>query len=92
MSTKKHHKSKKTDSMYTKIFKLYDLKPEDCACIGDQLMTDVFGANRVGCVSIFINSMSLKEPPWTKFNRIWEGMILKKFRKKGILEKGVYYE
>lgn len=86
-SSKKPFKKK-----YLKIFRLNNLKPEDCACIGDQLMTDVYGANRVGCVSIFINSMSLKEPPWTKFNRIWEGMILKKFRKKGILEKGVYYE
>ncbi len=70
----------------------YNFKPEEIACIGDQLMTDVFGANRVGCVSIFVNSMSPKEPPWTKFNRIWEGILLKKFAKKGILEKGKYYE
>ena len=77
---------------YLKIMNTYNFKPEEIACIGDQLMTDIFGANRVGCVSIFINSIGTKEPPWTKFNRIWEGIILRRFAKKGILEKGKYYE
>ena len=77
---------------YNKIMSLYEYTPEQIACIGDQLMTDVLGANRSGCLSILINSMSNKEPIWTKFNRIWEKMILKRLAKKGILEKGKYYE
>ena len=87
------YSSKKPFKMkYLKIMNTYNFKPEEIACIGDQLMTDIFGANRVGCVSIFVNSIGMQEPIWTKFNRIWEGIILKRFKKKGILEKGHYYE
>lgn len=77
---------------YLKVMKLYNYKPEEIACIGDQLMTDIFGANRVGCISIFVNSIGTWEPIWTKFNRIWERMILKRLAKKSILTKGNYYE
>lgn len=77
---------------YLKIMRIYGFKPEEIACIGDQLMTDIWGANKRGCFSILVNSIGTKEPIWTRFNRFFEGIILKKFAKKGILEKGVYYE
>lgn len=77
---------------YLKIMQIYDFKENEIACIGDQLMTDIFGANRIGALSIFVNSIGSSEPPWTKFNRIWERKIIKKLNKKGILEKGKYYE
>ena len=77
---------------YLKIMKIYGFKPEEIACIGDQLMTDILGANKRGCYSIFVNSIGTKEPIWTRFNRFFERIVLKKLAKKGILEKGVYYE
>lgn len=77
---------------YLKIMRLYDFKPEEIACIGDQLMTDIQGANKRGCLSILVNPIGTKEPIWTRFNRFFERIILKKLAKKGILEKGVYYE
>ncbi len=77
---------------YLKIMRIYKFKPHDIACIGDQLMTDIWGANKIGCTSIFVNYIGPNEPIWTKFNRIWEKMILKKFKKNGILEKGKYYD
>lgn len=86
-SSRKPFKSK-----YLKIMRIYKLKPEEIACIGDQLMTDIWGANKMGCMSIFVNSIGPNEPPWTKFNRIWEKIILRKFSKRGILEKGKYYD
>ena len=71
---------------------LYGFKPEEMAAIGDQIMTDILGANRIGCLSIFVNSISTNEPIWTKFNRFFERIILKRLHKKGIYTKGVYYE
>ena len=77
---------------YLKIMKIYGFKPEEMACIGDQLMTDIWGANKRGCFSILVNSIGTYEPIWTKFNRFFERIILRRFAKKGILEKGVYYD
>lgn len=77
---------------YKKIINLYEYKPAEIACIGDQLVTDVLGANRCGCVSILVNRMSPKEPFLTRMNRKMENKIIKKLNKKGLLEKGAYYE
>ena len=77
---------------YLKIMHLYDFKPEQIACIGDQLLTDVWGANRNECLSILVNPIGTKEPIWTRFNRFFEKFVLKSLAKKSILEKGKYYE
>ena len=77
---------------YLKIMRLYNLKPGEVACIGDQIMTDILGANRAECLSILVNSIGTKEPIWTRFNRFFEKFILKNLAKKAILEKGKYYE
>ena len=57
---------------YFKIMNIYNFKPEEIACIGDQIITDIFGANRVGAISILINPTGVKEPIWTRFNRFFE--------------------
>lgn len=86
-SSKKPLKTK-----YKKIMSIYNFKDFEIAAVGDQLMTDIFGANRMGFTSILVNALSNIEPPQTKFNRFWESKILKRLEKKGILEKGKYYE
>jgi HAD superfamily phosphatase (TIGR01668 family) len=77
---------------YKKILEIYNFKPEQVAAIGDQLMTDVFGGNRMGLTTIFVNRIGPVEPITTRFNRIWERKLLKKFNKKGVLIKGEYYD
>ena len=77
---------------YKKIMEIYNFKPEEIAAIGDQLMTDVFGANRLGIFTIFINKIGPAEPITTRFNRIWERKLIKHFNKKGFLIKGEYYD
>lgn len=86
----KSHKPLK--GKYKKIMEIYNFKDNEIACIGDQIMTDIFGGNRMGFTTILVNSISSLEPWTTKFNRYWEKKILKSFAKKGILEKGKYYE
>ncbi len=77
---------------YKKIQKIYNLKATQIAAIGDQLITDIFGANRMGFTSILVNSISPNETLPTKINRFFEKFILKNFKKKEILIKGKYYD
>ena len=77
---------------YQKIMKLYNFKDTEIAAVGDQLVTDIFGANRNNITSILVNPIGENEPFTTRFNRRIERQIYKSLLKKGILEKGKYYE
>ncbi len=51
--------------------------------IGDQLMTDVFGAKRMGFKAIWLKPIKRKSEKWyTKINRKMENAMLNKIRKK----------
>ena len=54
-------------------------KLDEVVIIGDQLMTDIWGANRLGVYSILVNPIKRKTEKWyTKFNRkIEEKMLIK---------------
>ncbi len=84
-----HKPSKKK---YLKIMNLYKFKEYEIAAIGDQLLTDIYGANRVGVTSILINPIGDYEKIWTKVNRFIEKFIYRKLKKKNILVKGSYYD
>lgn len=77
---------------YKKIMQIYKFKKEQIAAIGDQLCTDIKGANKVGIMSILINPLSKKERINTKINRLKEKIIYKYFEDNNILRKGEYYE
>lgn len=49
------------------------------AVVGDQIMTDVFGANRCKMYSILVEPIKNKDIFVTRFNRIIEKKILKKY-------------
>lgn len=77
---------------YLKIMELYKFKEYEIAAIGDQLLTDINGANRVGITSILINPIGDYEKVWTKINRFLEKFIYRKLKKKGLLVRGEYYD
>lgn len=77
---------------YLKIMKTYNLKPEQIAAIGDQLVTDIYGANRLDITSILVNSMSKKDFFATTLNRLFEKIIFRALTKKGLFMRGKYYE
>lgn len=77
---------------YLKIMNIYKFEYHEIAAIGDQLLTDIYGANRVGITSILVNPIGDYEKWCTKVNRFLESFIYRKLRKKGILVKGEYYE
>ena len=66
---------------YLKAAKLIKEEPSKVAMIGDQVFTDVLGANRVNMVSIYVEPINKKEYWYTKWKRPIEEMILKKARK-----------
>ncbi len=80
-----------TQNFY-RILKEYRFKEDEVAIIGDQMMTDVLGGNRVGITTILVNPISLKESIFTKPNRMLERHMMKKLRDHDLFFKGRYYE
>lgn len=77
---------------YLKIINTYGFKPDEIAAIGDQLVTDIYGANRMEITSILINPMSEKDFFATSFNRFFEKVIFKYLTRKELFVRGKYYE
>lgn len=78
--------------VFNKVFKKYNVSPSEVVLIGDQIMTDVLGANRCDVTSILIDQIVTRDIFYTRINRIWENIVLKKMLKKQMFEKGSYYE
>lgn len=77
---------------YKKILELYKFNIDEVACIGDQLLTDILGANRMGFTSILVNRVAKFETTPTKINRFFEKFILRRLAKQNILVIGEYYD
>lgn len=77
---------------YKKILKVYGFKEAEVACIGDQLLTDILGANRMEFTSILVNPIGTLDFVATKLNRLLENFIFNRLEKKDLLKKGQYYE
>lgn len=61
------------------------LKPEQVAMIGDQMLTDVLGGNRMGLYTILVLPISpADEGVMTRVNRRIERIALARLRKKGL--------
>lgn len=73
----------------TKAFKraLHDmkLKNEQVVVIGDQLLTDVLGGNRLGLHTILVVPVASSDGFWTRFNRKIERIILSWMKRKGMI-------
>ena len=59
-----------------------DLKNENIAVIGDQIFTDVIGANRMKMFSILVNPIAKKDIWITRFKRPLEEKIIQSYVKK----------
>lgn len=77
---------------FYRILKEYHLEENEVAIIGDQIMTDIVGGNRVGITTILVNPISVRDPFWTKPNRWLEKRVIKKLKNHDLFFKGRYYE
>lgn len=90
LDTKTYYFScKPLKKQYIRIIEENQLNIKNIAAIGDQLTTDINGANKMNILSILVNPISKKESILTKINRLCENSLIKKYK---IIEKGNYYE
>lgn len=70
---------------FLEAMRLMRLRPEDTAVIGDQMLTDVYGGNRLGLFTILVQPVSAASDGFfTRFNRKVERRMKEKLLKKGI--------
>ena len=77
---------------FLKVLKKHDIKPNEAAMIGDQLMTDIAGGNNAGLTTILVEPIDTKEKIYTKFNRFFERKKLKLLGRNSLFTKGKFYD
>jgi HAD superfamily phosphatase (TIGR01668 family) len=70
-----HGKFKPSPVMYHQALKQFKVQPQEAVMIGDQLFTDILGANRAGIEAIWIRPMTSKDFVGTKVSRFGERMV-----------------
>lgn len=70
-----------------KAMKFYGVRPEETALMGDQLMTDILGANLAGVYSILTHPITDSDKIDTKINRFFERRILDRYERKGVFKR-----
>ncbi len=83
---------KPSPKKFEKVLNDYKYNQSQVAIIGDQILTDVVGGNRVGITTILVNPVSKKDFIFTKFNRHREKKLIKKLSKQDLFYKGRYYD
>lgn len=79
-----HKAMKPINKAFHKALGMMKLTPADTVVIGDQMLTDVLGGNRMGLYTILVSPVSLNDESFfTKINRRVEKIVLAGWRKKG---------
>ena len=68
------------------------IKKEETCVIGDQIVTDIIGGNRVKATTVLVDPLGVKDLKITSFNRFVEKKIIKRLEKKNKFKKGEYYD
>lgn len=63
-----------------------ELQAQDVVVIGDQLLTDVLGGNRLGLYTILVVPVAQTDGFMTRFNRKVERLIMRNLRQKGLIQ------
>lgn len=73
-------------SPFRKALEIMGTLPEETAVVGDQLFTDILGGNRMELYTIWTPPLSTTEFLSTRAVRKLERLVIKRFRKRGILK------
>lgn len=79
------HRAKKPlgKAYYSAVVRL-GLHPEHVAMVGDQLLTDIMGANRMKLYTILVRPVAESDGWVTRFNRFVERRVFNDLKRKGI--------
>lgn len=78
--------------VFFKVAKHFGVTRKELAMMGDQLLTDMLGANIAGVYTILSSPLVLRDIPITKFNRKIESKVYESLEKKNLLKKGDYFD
>ena len=62
-------------------------KPEEAIVLGDQVLTDVFGAKSLGVMSVLVKPISKTDALKTRVNRFFEALIIKNLTRRKAFPK-----
>lgn len=80
-----HQARKPKRSPFLKAMKKMELTPEQTIVVGDQMLTDIFGGNRLGLYTVLVLPIAVKdEGIGTRINRRVERIALTRLRKQGL--------
>ncbi|MCD5407256.1 MAG: YqeG family HAD IIIA-type phosphatase [Desulfotomaculum sp.] len=65
---------------FRQAMQMLDVSPTETAMVGDQVFTDILGANRLGLYTILVVPMSKQEFIGTRINRQLEKLVLRKIK------------
>ena len=74
------------------ILKEYKFAVSEVVIIGDNIVTDILGGNKVGITTILVNPISNKETFPAKITRLYERKIISLLSKRELFFRGKYYE
>lgn len=77
---------------YKKMMRDSGFAVHQIAVLGDQLLTDMLGANRLGFYTILTTPVAQKDLKCTKINRFFENMVFHVLALQGKLHRGEYDE
>lgn len=70
----------------------YKFSVSEVAMIGDNIVTDILGGNKVGITTILVNPISSKEYFLASITRLLERGVISRLSKKDLFMRGKYYE
>lgn len=77
---------KPTNQAFHRALEMMGLQASQTVVIGDQMLTDIFGGNRMGLYTILVTPISLQDEGFTtKFNRKMEKLLLAIMKKRGLM-------
>jgi len=74
---------------FRKAMSILRVGPDETGVVGDQLLTDVLGGNRLGLYTVLVVPVSRREFPGTKVTRMIERLILRWMVRRGLVEGGI---
>lgn len=79
-----HRARKPLGAAYYQALVRLKLRPEEAAMVGDQLLTDVMGGNRLKLYTFLVRPVAQSDGFVTRFNRFVERRVFKDLKRKGI--------
>lgn len=83
---------KPNKNKYERIMSKFKYKYTEIAAVGDQLLTDIYGANKLDLTSILVNPLTDHDHTITFANRMIEKIIYNRLNSKDLFVRGKYYE